>query len=217
MNSIDKLKYDPLIKIVFEDLLEKDIVELDKQFDKTKSDLIAQSDEIKKVIVHAELNNWHDIKTIYNTIGFIVLASLDLKTYTHILAKAKDSIDKIAIVRMIYTQAYEIGEDLNFLTGKMFQKALVNINANNELIEIKQVRTELTQFKNIYDHDLKSLRITVGAHREQNYLSFHDTICSLDYTSGLSLVIKLDKILNNIGLVLAKIMNSCLLYAKEHY
>ena len=217
MRNIDKLKYDVETKLQFEYLLSQGKDELDRTFQKTKNDLISQSDIIKEVIVHANVNNWTDIKNIYNTLGFVVLSSLDLKTYIQILIRTNDMLERISIVRMIFTQIYEIGEDLNYLTGRSFQASLEKINANNELLEIRNVRNDLIGFKHIYDDDIRSIRITIGAHREQDYMIFHNMLCDIDYTVSISLVIAVDNILNKFGTVMNKIMNRCIEYVEKNY
>jgi hypothetical protein len=217
MNKINTLKLDDDTERYLQYLLASDQGKLNEIFQKTKEDLIKQSDIVKGVIAHANTNQWADIKTIYNTSGFIILSSLDLKTYIQLLLRTTDKIEQIAIVRMIFTQIYEIGEDLNYLTGKVLQESLNKINAFSEVNDIRNVRTELTSFKSNYDEDIKSIRITIGAHREHDYTIFHDMLCSINYTTAISLVLVIDKILNNFGRVLASAMNQCIIYAKENY
>lgn len=217
MNKINELMLDDDTEEYLQFLLASDQGKLNDTFQKTKEDLIKQSDIVKGVIAHANTNQWVDIKTIYNTSGFIILSSLDLKTYIQILLRTTDKIEQIAIVRMVFTQLYEIGEDLNYLTGKILQDSLTKINAFSEITEIRNVRTELTSFKNNYDDDIKSIRITIGAHREHDYTIFHDMLCSINYTTAISLVLVIDKILNNFGKVLTSAMKQCLVYAKSKY
>ena len=217
MNKINELKFDKDTESYFSYLLSLDKGKLDETFQKTKEDLIKQSDIIKEVIAHASTNNWIDIKNIYNTSGFIILSSLDLKTYIQLLIRTKDKIEQIAIVRMIFTQIYEIGEDLNYLTGKAFQDSLQKVNAHSDLIEIRNVRTELTAFKNMYDEDIRSIRITIGAHRDHDYMVFHNMLCDIDYSVAINLVLTIERILNKFGTVLTRVMYQCVEYANENY
>jgi hypothetical protein len=217
LNNINEHKFDSSVTIEFERLLKLDKNQLLKTFEKTRSDLITMSDEVKKVVVHAEYNNWKEIKEVWNVIGFIVLASLDLKTYIEIMLRSDDVIHKIAITRMIYTQIYEIADDLTHMTNINFTDSMKKIECDELVNELYEKRKLLSDFKKKYDKELVAVRSTVGAHREQNYVEFHNMLTNLDYTASLRIVVLFDSILNELGVTTKKIMDSTIQFANKTY
>jgi hypothetical protein len=215
--DINGHKLDDLSKLEFEQLIKTNKDDLLNTFKKSRNDLILMSDEVKKVIHHAETNNWKEIKDIWTVIGFIILASLDFKIYNELILNTDENIHRINIIRMVYTQIYEALDDLNKLTNINFVNSIKAIGCNDLVPELFEKRKMLNNFKKKYENDLYNIRTTVGAHREHNYIEFHNMLINLDYSAAISIVIKFDNILNEFGSVMKKIMDYSVVYAEKNY
>lgn len=212
LDRFSELKIDSLTETDFIFLLENNKQELLKLFKKGKEDLINLSNTIVTVIAHAKsqqqnLNTWKCIEKIWETSGFIVLASLDLKTYLEILCTTDDIINQSVVIRMAYTQLYEISNDIDKLIGKDFFTKLEELNISNFRDEICHKKKRFNECKNKYLEDLKKVRMNIGAHREFDYVDFHQLICNLEYTPAITLILKFGNALNEIAETLQKIMN----------
>lgn len=208
LSNINKNNLDSLSRVEFERLLKNDKNQLISTLQNTKNELVIMSDKVKGIIIHAAYNKWFEIEVIWNVIGFIIFASLDFKTYIELILNTEDKVNKIAIIRMVYTQIYEITNDLNKMTSNTFTNSLERVECGKFVPELHEKRKMLSLFKKDYEKELLAVRINVGAHRSKNYINFHDIISSLDCIAAIMLVLKFDDILNEFGNVTQKIMNS---------
>ncbi len=225
LSDISSLKLNPISKYEFERLLKVNMPELLDRFSQSKDLIIKMADIVLETVAHAEfqvkkeehVNEWSSIIKIWNVIGFVLLASLDLKIYLELMCMSKDNMQKIAITRMVYTQLYEIAKNLDDLTNIRFVEEMKKINANQYIAELYEKRKMLSDLKRRYEKDLFSVRVNIGAHREKNYQVFHQYLCSMDYTASIQLVFMFNEVIDALGETLQKIMNQSVGFIKDTY
>lgn len=222
LDEILNLTLNPVGKYEFERLLNENKPELIKNFGQSKKDIIKMSDQVLEIITHAEnqkehRNEWSSISKIWNVSGFILLASLDLKTYLELLCSLDDNIQRIAITRMVFVQLYEIARNLDELTNKRFVDQMRNLHAEEFINELYAKRKNLNELKKKYEEDLYNVRINVGAHREKDYKVFHEYICNLEYTSSMQMIYIFGNAIDELAETIQKIMNQTAKYVNGLY
>lgn len=222
LSMIPNLALDIDSKLQFEKRLQENKSILLEKFKNSKRDMINLSDEVLLVLKHAEhqkehIHEWDGIKIVWNAIGFILFASLDLKTYAELLCTLNDSMQKIAVCRMAYIQIYETMQDIEKLLGKDFLGNLPKLNSGQFRDELCVKKKNLTLFKKKYADELKLIRVNVGAHRASDYVKFHQLLCDMEYTSAINLIMEYEKILDGIAEILQKIMKSSAKYVHSLY
>ncbi len=225
LKEISSLKLNPISKYEFERLLSGNIEELMERFSKSKEEIMKMADIVLEAIKHAEyqierkehINEWTSIRKIWNVSGFILLASLDLKVFMELLCISKDSMQRIAITRMIYTQLYEISRSLDDLTNIRYVEEIKKIQASRYVNELYDKRKVLSELRKKYERELYKVRVNVGAHREEDYQIFHDYICSMEYTASMQLVFMFSNAIDDLGETIQKIMNQSAEYIKYIY
>ena len=211
LNSISTLSLNPIAKFGFEDLLSKNKSDFIEKLKISKNEIILMSDQVFSVLCHADLQKnhvteWENIRTVWNVSGFILSASLDLKTYLEILCTLDDNIQRISIIRIVFTQLYEIIQDLDCLTNRNFTDAMEKIGAGELKRELYDKRKKLKTLGDKYKDDLHNVRINVGAHRQKDYKVFHEFICNLEYTSCMRLIAIFGDAINDLADTIQKVM-----------
>lgn len=209
--NISKLILNPIEKIEYEKLLEENKDDLLENLKKSKNDIIAMSDLAVSVIQHAECQTNHTVKwksiiKIWNVSGYILLATLDLKTYLEILCTLSDNLQRITVARNVFTQLYEISRDLDFLTNVKFTNEMEKMKLGDLKNELYEKRKNLKKLAKDYEKELKDIRINVGAHRNNNYKDFHQYICNLEYTSCIRLICLFGTAIDDLASTIQKIM-----------
>lgn len=193
---------------------------LEKQFIKTKNNLIEMIELTKRVIEDAENKNWMDIKEIWNTIGNILYISYDFKLIIEQLCKKTEKDIETLFLRFACIHLYESSKNITDLLGSNFSKEVVKIGVSNEIIsELSEIRKKLHGFFEEHKDDFGLIRNTISAHRDKQFLTFYDIFTSLENIPIMRIVFEFDNLLNEAGIVVGAIMrDSTYLKTKgEHY
>jgi len=225
LTNISCLGLNTISKHEFERLLNENKPELLDNLSRSKNEIVKTADIILGIIKHADLqierkehlNEWSSVKKIWNVSGFILFASLDLKTYLELMIISNDAIQKTAITRMVYIQLYEIARTIDELTNIRFVEEIRKIEAAQYVDLLFEKRKKLSELRKKYEKELFDVRINVGAHREKNFAVFHDYLCSVEYTASIQLIFDFGNVIDELGGVLQTIMNQSAAFIKDTY
>lgn len=202
-------------------------IEFQKQIDKAKHDLnntfkksFGEQEELIKVFIesikHCDFNKYSDDKVIWNAAGYVNLISLDLKHFSRDLTFADDNWGKRIYGRMISMLIYESMNDLLELLGKDFREILKKLSTKIELnLELNAISKRLNEYKSKNFERLKDIRNIATAHRDKDIIEQINMIRSIGWIELIELVASYDKILNDLGHFLQKVINISVIELKK--
>lgn len=95
---------------------------------------------------NAKKGAFKDNLVIWNTLGLIQMASIEIKRYTKVLSSDVDEWIIYDAIKSAYTSIYETSKKLVDSTGKLMK--FINYEfPNSEFSSFKEVRKELTKFR----------------------------------------------------------------------
>ena len=138
-----------------------------------------------------------DNLTIWNTLGHIQMASIEMKHYTKRLSADNDSWEQQDAIKSAYIAIYETSEKLIKNTGKIIK--FINTNfPSYDSSALKEVKKCLTTFREDNAGELRHVRNNVAAHRD------NDVCKQLDISENLHLSDAVN-IINELGTVISPI------------
>ncbi len=170
----------------------------------------------KMTTEHCDLNNFTENKLIWNFASYINIVSFDLKIIGENLFLSTNEWGKRYFARQSAIVIYESLNDIFELSGKEFRNILSRFSNATELkTEIKQLTTELNEYKQKYFEQLKTIRNNCAAHRDKDCIEQLKIITSLNWSESVETLTVFDKILMKYGVFMQKVINISLEESKE--
>lgn len=142
-----------------------------------------------------------DNLNIWNTMGHIQMASIEIKESIKRLSSVElDEWEKQDIVGTAYVSIYETSKNLVDSTGKLIV-FLKNYFPAIESDEFKTIRKELTTFREKHSFELKNVRNSIAAHRNEDVLVQVRTMSEIHISEAIQLITEYGNIVNELGTV----------------
>lgn len=149
---------------------------------------------------NAQKGAFKDNLVIWNTLGLIQMASIEIKRYTKVLSSDVDEWIIYDAIKSVYTAIYETSKKLVDSTGKLMK--FVNSEFPSYDISLfKDVRKELTKFREDNKDSLTSVRNKIDAHRDEDVCTQINTTENLHLADAIQLIVEYERIINELGTV----------------
>lgn len=143
-----------------------------------------------------------DNLAIWNTLGHIQMASIEMKRYTKVLSSDNDDWAKHDAIKSAYTSIYETSKKLVDCTGKLMK--FINYEFTSyDFSLFKEVRKELTKFREDNKDALTNVRNTIDAHRDEDVCMQIETAENLHLSDTVKLILDYGRIVNKLGTVVS--------------
>ena len=145
-----------------------------------------------------------DNLTIWNTLGHIQMASIEMKHYTKRLSADNDSWELQDAIKTAYIAIYETSEKVIKNTGKIMK--FINSNfPSYDCSALKEIKKCLAIFREDNAGELRHVRNNVAAHRDNNVCKQLDITENLHLSDAVKLVVEYGNIINELGTVISPI------------
>lgn len=149
----------------------------------------------------AKRKAFRDNLTIWNTLGHIQMASIEMKEFIRQLtSKDLREQDKQNIIKSAYVSIYETSKRLVDGTGDLMKFISSNF-VSYDSSSLKLVRKELTTFRENNKDKLILVRNKIAAHRDSDVCEQIETIEGLHLSEAVSLITEYGRIINKLGVV----------------
>ena len=149
---------------------------------------------------NAKKGAFKDNLVIWNTLGLIQMASIEIKRYTKVLSSDVDEWIIYDAIKSVYTAIYETSKKLVDSTGKLMK--FVNSEFPSYDISLfKDIRKELTKFREDNKDSLTSVRNKIDAHRDEDVCTQINTTENLHLADAIQLIVEYERIINELGTV----------------
>lgn len=151
---------------------------------------------------NAKKGAFKDNLVIWNTLGLIQMASIEIKKYTKVLSSDVDEWIIYDAIKSVYTAIYETSKKLVDSTGKLMK--FVNSEFPSYDISLfKDVKKELTKFREDNKDSLTSVRNKIDAHRDADVCMQIETAENLHLSDAVKLILDYGRIVNELGTVVS--------------
>lgn len=151
---------------------------------------------------NAKKGAFKDNLVIWNTLGLIQMASIEIKRYTKVLSSDVDEWIIYDAIKSVYTAIYETSKKLVDSTGKLMK--FVNSKFPSYDISLfKDVKKELTKFREDNKDSLTSVRNKIDAHRDEDVCMQIETAENLHLSDAVKLILDYGRIVNELGTVVS--------------
>lgn len=151
---------------------------------------------------NAKKGAFKDNLVIWNTLGLIQMASIEIKRYTKVLSSDVDEWIIYEAIKSVYTAIYETSKKLVDSTGKLMK--FVNSEFPSYDISLfKDVRKELTKLREDNKDSLTSVRNKIDAHRDEDVCMQIETAENLHLSDAVKLILDYGRIVNKLGTVVS--------------
>lgn len=151
---------------------------------------------------NAKKGAFKDNLVIWNTLGHIQMASIEIKRYTKVLSSDVDEWIIYDAIKSVYTAIYETSKKLVDSTGKLMK--FVNSEFPSYDISLfKDVKKELTKFREDNTDLLTSVRNKIDAHRDEDVCMQIETAENLHLSDAVKLILDYGRIVNELGMVVS--------------
>lgn len=163
---------------------------------------------------NAKKGAFKDNLVIWNTLGLIQMASIEIKRYTKVLSSDVDEWIIYNAIKSVYTAIYETSKKLVDSTGKLMK--FVNSEFPSYDISLfKDVEKELTKFREDNKDSLTSVRNKIDAHRDEDVCMQIETAENLHLSDAVKLILDYGRIVNELGTVVSPIKRLGILQLKS--
>lgn len=163
---------------------------------------------------NAKKGAFKDNLVIWNTLGHIQMASIEIKRYTKVLSSDVDEWIIYDAIKSVYTAIYETSKKLVDSTGKLMK--FVNSEFPSYDISLfKDVKKELTKFREDNKDSLTSVRNKIDAHRDEDVCMQIETAENLHLSDAVKLILDYGRIVNELGTVVSPIKRLGILQLKS--
>ena len=153
-------------------------------------------------IWNAKQEAFKDNLVIWNTLGHIQMASIEMKRYTKILSSDNDDWSKHEAIKSAYTAIYETSKKLVDSTGKLMK--FINYEfPSYDFSSFKEVRKELTKFREDNTDMLTSVRNKIDAHRDEDVCTQIETSENLHLADAVKMIVDYERIINELGMTVS--------------
>lgn len=151
---------------------------------------------------NAQKEAFKDNLVIWNTLGLIQMASIEIKRYTKVLSSDVDEWIIYDAIKSVYTAIYETSKKLVDSTGKLMK--FINYEfPNYEFSSFKEVRKELTKFREDNKDALTNVRNTIDAHRDEDICMQIETAENLHLADAVKIIADYERIINELGVTVS--------------
>ncbi len=151
---------------------------------------------------NAKKGAFKDNLVIWNTLGLIQMASIEIKRYTKVLSSDVDEWIIYDAIKSVYTAIYETSKKLVDSTGKLIK--FVNSEFPSYDISLfKDVKKELTKFREDNTDLFTSVRNKIDAHRDEDVCMQIETAENLHLSDAVKLILDYGRIVNELGTVVS--------------
>lgn len=151
---------------------------------------------------NAKKGAFKDNLVIWNTLGLIQMASIEIKRYTKVLSSDVDEWIIYDAIKSVYTAIYETSKKLVDSTGKLMK--FVNSEFPSYDVSLfKDVKKELTKFREDNKDSLTSVRNKIDAHRDEDVCMQIETAENLHLSDAVKLILDYGRIVNELGTVVS--------------
>lgn len=151
---------------------------------------------------NAKKGAFKDNLVIWNTLGLIQMASIEIKRYNKVLSSDVDEWIIYDAIKSVYTAIYETSKKLVDSTGKLMK--FVNSEFPSYDVSLfKDVKKELTKFREDNKDSLTSVRNKIDAHRDEDVCMQIETAENLHLSDAVKLILDYGRIVNELGTVVS--------------
>lgn len=151
---------------------------------------------------NAKKGAFKDNLVIWNTLGLVQMASIEIKRYTKVLSSDVDEWIIYDAIKSVYTTIYETSKKLVDSTGKLMK--FVNSEFPSYDVSLfKDVKKELTKFREDNKDSLTSVRNKIDAHRDEDVCMQIETAENLHLSDAVKLILDYGRIVNELGTVVS--------------
>lgn len=151
---------------------------------------------------NAKKGAFKDNLVIWNTLGLIQMASIEIKRYTKVLSSDVDEWIIYDAIKSVYTAIYETSKKLVDSTGKLMK--FVNSEFPSYDVSLfKDVKKELTKFREDNKDSLTSVRNKIDAHRDEDVCMQIETAENLHLSDAVKLILDYGRIVNELGTIVS--------------
>lgn len=151
---------------------------------------------------NAKKGAFKDNLVIWNTLGLIQMASIEIKRYTKVLSSDVDEWIIYDAIKSVYTAIYETSKKLVDSTGKLMK--FVNSEFPSYDVSLfKDVKKELKKFREDNKDSLTSVRNKIDAHRDEDVCMQIETAENLHLSDAVKLILDYGRIVNELGTVVS--------------
>lgn len=151
---------------------------------------------------NAQKGAFKDNLVIWNTLGLVQMASIEIKRYTKVLSSDVDEWIIYDAIKSVYTAIYETSKKLVDSTGKLMK--FVNSEFPSYDVSLfKDVKKELTKFREDNKDSLTSVRNKIDAHRDEDVCMQIETAENLHLSDAVKLILDYGRIVNELGTVVS--------------
>lgn len=130
------------------------------------------------------------------------MASIEIKRYTKVLSSDVDEWIIYDAIKSVYTAIYETSKKLVDSTGKLMK--FVNSEFPSYDISLfKDVRKELTKFREDNKDSLTSVRNKIDAHRDEDVCMQIETAENLHLADAIKIIVDFERIINELGVTVS--------------
>lgn len=163
---------------------------------------------------NAKKGAFKDNLVIWNTLGLIQMASIEIKRYTKVLSSDVDEWIIYDAIKSVYTAIYETSKRLVDSTGKLMK--FVNSEFPSYDVSLfKDVKKELTKFREDNKDSLTSVRNKIDAHRDEDVCMQIETAENLHLSDAVKLILDYGRIVNELGTVVSPMKRLGILQLKS--
>lgn len=150
----------------------------------------------------AKKGAFKDNLVIWNTLGLVQMASIEIKRYTKVLSSDVDEWIIYDAIKSVYTAIYETSKKLVDSTGKLMK--FVNSEFPSYDVSLfKDVKKELTKFREDNKDSLTIVRNKIDAHRDEDVCMQIETAENLHLSDAVKLILDYGRIVNELGTVVS--------------
>ena len=165
-------------------------------------------------VLNAKKEAFNDNLNIWNTMGHIQMASIEMKRYTKVLSSNNEEWVKHDTIKSAYTAIYETSKKLVDCTGKLMK--IINYEfPSYDFSSFKEVRKELTKFREDNTDLLTSVRNKIDAHRDEDVCTQIETTENLHLADAIKLILNYGRIVNELGTVVSPMKRLGILQLKS--
>ncbi|MQN62988.1 hypothetical protein F7D42_08145 [Prevotella copri] len=151
---------------------------------------------------NAKKGAFKDNLVIWNTLGLVQMASIEIKRYTKVLSSDVDEWIIYDAIKSVYTAIYETSKKLVDSTGKLMK--FVNSEFPSYDVSLfKDVKKELTKFREDNKDSLTIVRNKIDAHRDEDVCMQIETAENLHLSDAVKLILDYGRIVNELGTVVS--------------
>lgn len=178
--------------------------EIVKGINHCKSNIVICNKALDKIsipnmtVLNAKKEAFKDNLVIWNTLGHVQMASVEMKRYTRALTLDSDNWERQNNIKSAYTAIYETSKNLVDSTGKLI--AFLNEKFPKYDISLfKEMRKKLTKFREYNTETLTSVRNKIDAHRDNDVCVQIETSENLHLADAVQLIVDYMTIVNELG------------------